>query len=233
LKVIEDAARTLLQTWKQQHLASLAHKGGQAQQDFLSVFTESSVSEEITIQRPKPTSVADRDEHWPMHLLAAEPGQTVPAGRFPFAPASSWEARVLTTELERDDVVGWYRNPTGGPHAIAVPWGEPGSQRMLYPDFVIFTDRDGEVSVSLIDPHQPNQGDTIQKWLALGEYAEKNTSRLDRVWAVIDEKGSDDLLFLDLKTQTARDALAQAAAGSGEPEQRVRAAFAAAGGRFK
>lgn len=232
LKTIEDAAKSLLHTWKQQHLAALALIGGQAQQDFLAVFTESSVSEEITIQRPRPTSVAAGEKTWRLHLLAAEPGQHVAQKQFPYKPASSWEATVLETEINRPATVGWYRNPTGGPSAIAVPWGERGNQRMLYPDFVVFTQRDEGVTVSIIDPHQPNQSDTILKWIALGQYAAQNADRLDRVWAVIDEKGSDWLLFLDLKSSAAREALKVAAAAAGDPEQKIRAAFDTAGGRY-
>jgi type III restriction enzyme len=231
--VIEAAANALLQAWKQQHLGELALKGGQAQQDFLSVFVESKVSEQVTTSAPKPTSVRLTERSWPKHLLGAETGQAVEEGLFPYKPASSWEATVLEAELARESTVAWFRNPPGGPTAIAVPYGEQGSQRMLYPDFVIFTKRDNEsIGVSVVDPHQPNQGDTLAKWFALGEYAKANADRLDRVWAVIDDKDAEGLLFLDLKDPTARAVLAKQAAGSGDIEPRVRKAFAEAGGRY-
>lgn len=231
--VIEAAANALLQAWKQQHLSELAHKGGQAQQDFLSVFVESKVSEQVTTSAPKPTSVKLVESSWPKHLLGAAPGQAVEEGLFPYKPASSWEATALSTELGRDGTVAWFRNPPGGPTAIAVPYGEQDSQRMLYPDFVIFTRRDDEsIGVSIVDPHQPNQGDTLAKWFALGEYAKANADRLDRVWAVIDDKDVDGLLFLDLKDPTARASLAKQLTGSGDIEPRVRKAFAEAGGRY-
>lgn len=237
-KAVEDAARSLLQQWKQQHLADLGRLGGQAQQDFLAVFIESKVSEEVTTTLPEPTNVAAVERTWQKHLLAAETDFTlasdvkVSAGTFPFKPANTWEDRTLTAEVELHDTVAWYRNPTGGPHAIAVPYGEPGNQRMLYPDFVIFTRRaDGSIAIGIVDPHRPDLGDTLPKWLALGKYAEQNADRLQRVWAVIDDKDTDGLLFLDLSQPAARAAL-QAADAAGGGEQRIRKAFARAGGRY-
>lgn len=231
--VIEAAANVLLRSWKQQHLGELALKGGQAQQDFLSVFVESKVSEEVTTSVPQATSVKLAGSSWPKHLLGAETGQAIEEGLFPYTPASSWEATVLKAELGREETVAWFRNPPGGPTAIAVPYGDPGTQRMLHPDFVIFTQRDdGSIEVSIIDPHQPNQGDTLAKWIALGEYAKTNANRLDRIWAVINDKDTNGLLFLDLKNATARAVLGKHAVGSGEIEPRVRKAFEEAGGRY-
>lgn len=229
--VVEDAARSMLGTWKQEHLAALARIGGNAQEEFLSVFTESSRSEEIAIVEPQPTSVAWSTVTWEKHLLAADVGQQTPAGLYPFDPKNSWELRVLNAEVKRSDTIGWYRNPTGGRSAVAVPYGNIGAQRVLYPDFLIFTrGADGSIQTAIVDPHRPDLGDTIEKWSALGEFAAAHPERIVRAWAVISGNG-DELLFLDLASNAGRVALQQAGA-SGGGEQAIRAAFSSTGGRY-
>lgn len=232
VRAVEDAAAGLLSRWKQEHLSTLARIGGQAQQDFLTVFVESKVSELVASSAPQATSVPAAGDLWRKHLLAADTGQKIAEKLFPFTPANTWEQRVLQAEVDRRDTVAWFRNPTSGPSAIAVPWGEVGSQRTVYPDFVVFTRRsDGSIGVGIVDPHRPDLADTLPKWQALGEFAAQNDDRLDRVWAVINETGGTGLLFLDLSMQTAREALLEAAAGGGG-ETRIRQAFAEAGGRY-
>ena len=228
--VVEGAARRMLEAWKQEHLSALARIGGSAQEDFLSVFTESSRSEEITIVAPVPTSASDVAIRWEKHLLAADVGQpTIAAGLYPLDPKNTWEQRVLESEVDRPDTVGWYRNPTGGRYAIGIAYGEPGSQRVLYPDFVFFTRRDdGTIATSIVDPHRPNEGDTIPKWTALGQFAKDHPDRLSRAWAVINGT-ADELLFLDLATEAGRAALSEAAGGG---ESAIRAAFSSHGGRY-
>ncbi|MGQ7788328.1 DEAD/DEAH box helicase [Nesterenkonia sp. K-15-9-6] len=226
VRTVEDAARTLLSTWKQEHLGELALLGGQAQEDFLTVFTESTRSEQLSLINPTAANIADAPTRWRRHLLVCDDG-TYPLD----VSKNTWERRVLETEVERETTIAWYRNPTGGRHALAIPYGEPGEQSMLYPDFLVFAEREGALAVSILDPHRPDLGDTLPKWIALAQYAHDNGDLLDRVWAVIDD-GADNLLFLDLRTTIAVNALRDAeTAGGGE--NRIREAFAKAGGRYR
>lgn len=226
VRTVEDAAQTLLNSWKQEYLGELALIGGQAQEDFLSVFTESTRSEQLSLTYPTAVNVADVATRWRRHLVVGEDG-TYPLD----VSKNTWERRVLETEVERDTTVAWYRNPTGGRHALGMPYGEPGKQQMLYPDFLVFAERDDQILVSIVDPHRPDLGDTLPKWLALAEYATENGELLDRVWTVIDD-GANGLLFLDLRTSFAVDALRDADA-SGGGESRIREAFNVAGGRYR
>lgn len=109
-------------------------------------------------------------------------------------------------------MVAWYRNPTGGTQAVAVPYGPVGGQTTVYPDVVVFRMIDGAVRVDIIDTHRPDHGDTAPKWSALAAWARRVNAgefdiddtldglgrrpRLGRVWAVINDR--DDLLFVDL-----------------------------------
>ncbi|MFV2104521.1 hypothetical protein [Micromonospora sp. LOL_024] len=229
--IVEDAARSMLGAWKQEHLAELARIGRSAQEDFLSVFTESSRSEEITTVEPQPTTIAESDVTWDKHLLAADEGQRTSSGAYPFDPKNSWEMRVLKAEVDRNDTVGWYRNPTGGRYAVAIAYGDPGVQRVFYPDFLVFTrGPEGSIQTGIVDPHRPDLDDTLDKWTALGAFAAVHPDRIARAWAVINGDG-DSLLFLDLASSAGRVALEQAATAGGG-EQAIRAAFRSAGGRY-
>ena len=235
--VVENAARGLLEAWRQEHLGTLSSVNPAAAEVFIQIISESKNSEEVPIRPLEPCSVPWQETQWDRHLLAAPRDQEVEAGKvvgkgfFPAAAKTSWERRTITHELASPQTVGWYRNPTGGPSAIGIPWGKPGEQRMLYPDLLFFRQENEEVTASIIDPHAPNQADTVEKWRALGRYAAENAEKLARVYAVIDQPGTDDLWFIDLKLEPVRTAL-DAAAHSGGNEAEVRKVFAQYGAKY-
>ena len=140
---------------------------------------------------------------------------------------------VLETETKRHTTLAWYRNPSSGTQSIAIAYGPLGEQRLLHPDFLVFTKRDCEVLIDIIDPHDPSRSDTIPKWGALAEYTKQNATRLGRVLAIIDEKkGSDVLVQLNLASPTAQDAMISLAK-TGGTEADVRALFDQHGGRYQ
>ena len=130
-------------------------------------------------------------------------------------------------ELAKSDVVAWYRNPTSGKAALAVPYEMSGVARTLYPDF-LFVRRtsDGALVVDIIDPHQPNQSDTAPKWRGLARFAADHADSFGKVVAVIAD-ADGNLSGLDLRTAGVKDRLDRI---NGEVE--VRALFASHGFRF-
>lgn len=46
-----------------------------------------------------------------------------------------------------------YRNSTGGPNALRIPYRDAPRDRALYPDFVLFHRTDQSVQPSIVDPH--------------------------------------------------------------------------------
>ena len=249
VQVIESAAKGLFDGWRRRHRAVLI-SDPDAQAQVTRLQTQSKASEPTVMQRPDKYSVAPVDDPkhwWPNHLLASRPGQhvfpesvaTFPERRYPMTPGSSWEEAVLTAELARPDVVAWYRNPTGGTQAIAVPYGALGAQAMVYPDFVVFRRVDGQIVVDIVDPHDPSRDDTAPKWSALSMWARQvndgtfdlddtldglgHRPRLGRVWAVIADR-SGNLVHVNLLEDGIGDRLASIAS-AGAQEAAVRRLF--------
>lgn len=235
--VIENAARGLLDAWRREFLATLSSTNPAGAEVFVQIIAESTASEEVPLERPEAGSVSWRETQWDRHLLVAltaqeaEEGKVVAAGFYPADAGTSWERRTIDHELSSPNTVAWYRNPTGGRSAIGVPWGDPGAQRVMYPDLLFFRQEGEQVTVSIIDPHAPHQSDTLPKWRALGEYAKQHADLIARVYAVIDLPGTEELWLIDLKQEPVRSALASAEhRGGGEAE--IRKVFEKFGARY-
>ena len=141
------------------------------------------------------------------------------------ATFTGWEADVLAAELAKKTLVAWYRNPTGGAAALAVPYEQSGVARTMYPDFLFFHKIEGELVVDLVDPHRPDSADTGPKWTGLSKYAANHGCSFRRVVAVI--KDGDKLLGLDLKNSDVAEKMAEAT-----NETDVRSAFDLYGGSY-
>ena len=125
-------------------------------------------------------------------------------GSFP-AQVKGWEVKVLENELKDEDLVGWYRNPTGGSSSLRIPYHANGFDISMYPDFIFFHNAGGEIRPSIVDPHGFHLADAAPKLRGLADYAAHHSDSYDRIDAVveIDKK----LLALDLRSETVRDAI--------------------------
>lgn len=227
-KVANDAAATLRKSWVKEHMSALTTA---EQADLYVLLEESSAPEQMSVQVPGATQAAPAERTWPRHLLVAADG------RYPDPKSNTWESRVLEVELpETEDAdarhaVAWYRNPSAGRHALAIPY----VGGTLYPDFLFFRDGGDQVLIDIVDPHRPDLDDTQAKWTALAGYAETANAALlaadvnakvDRVLAVIE--GADKrLLSVNLATPTVAAAIAKA-----EGEDAIRTVFDQFGGRY-
>ncbi|MBN9214171.1 MAG: DEAD/DEAH box helicase family protein [Microbacterium sp.] len=219
--IANAAAAALLSGWVKAHGNDLSPA---ERADLYAKLEESTRPQQVTVQPPVATQVKPAATSWTHHLLAGDDGS------FPDPKSNSWETRILDIELaDGAPAVAWYRNPTGGRHALAIPY-DGGT---LYPDFLIFRVVDGQVRIDIIDPHRPDLDDTIAKWVALAKYAAQanaelgDLARVDRVLAVIEDRGGQ-LLSLDLTTEQAATSLAAASGEDG-----IRAVFDQYGGRHK
>jgi len=168
---------------------------------------------------PLQITARDTSDRYPLHLFAN-------AGKFP-VKLTSWERGVLESELRSASLVAWYRNPTAGGAALAVPYSQGGAIQTMYPDFVFFhRDSVSGLVVDIVDPHRPNEADSGPKWHGLSKYAIEHKDSVRRVAAVIEDKNGK-LLGLDLKNESVRDALGKA---SNEPD--IRRIFHEFGGKY-
>src|SRR5690606_1804173 len=96
------------------------------------------------------------------------------AGKFP-AKLNDWEKEVVKAETKRDSFVGWYRNPSSARDtALRIAYWSEGKWASLQPDFIIISRKaDGELAVSIVDPHGDHLADALPKLKALADYAER------------------------------------------------------------
>lgn len=146
---------------------------------------------------------------YPHHLYAIPTGRPG-AGQFPVDTSrSSWEREVLERELSADTLIGWYRNPNSGRHALAVPYEFGQKTLLMHPDFLFFHEDDGQIVLDVIDPHRHDLADAAPKWSGLSRYARDHPGRVRRVLAVV-RTAAGDLRALDLTADGIADKLAEA-----------------------
>ncbi|MBE7192971.1 MAG: DEAD/DEAH box helicase family protein [Gordonia polyisoprenivorans] len=207
---VEAAAEQLVRTWLRTYQRSIAALPDAKKVLYEPVKREARDSELTDLIAPGPQVVPDLPQRWRRHLLATE-GGAYPC-RF---KEDGWEEQVLNIELRDDDLVGWYRNPTGGPNALRIPWPGPERERAMYPDFILFHRTDSGIRPSIVDPHGFYLSDAARKLRGLAAYADTHAGAFARIDAVA--KVDDRLMALDMTSQSVRDAVASLP-GDGEVE---------------
>lgn len=211
--VIEQAAAMQIDTWRVAHSAAVGRMP-RAVRDLIeplwhlgtSPMTPTWVQAREAYPAPTERIVGDRTTPittYPNHLYIIGEGRPN-AGRFPVDTSrSEWERAVLEREAEANGLVGWYRNPNSGKHALAIPYVFGEKHELMHPDF-LFVHQDGpnpdDLVMDIIDPHRHDIADTAPKWSALAAYAQRHGDqlpRLRRVLAVI-RNAAGDLRALDL-----------------------------------
>lgn len=134
---------------------------------------------------------------WQKHIISSSDFQ------YP-AAATSWEEDVLRTELARDNVVAWYRNPKQGQLALSVPYRIGGGWKPMHPDFIFFVRSGDALRAAIVDPHL-TFGDSVPKLRGLADYAAASGDHYTRIWSVINDEGQ--MRRLDLLDAKVREAI--------------------------
>lgn len=217
IEAVETASEQLVQTWLKQHQHSISKLADAKKALYEPVKRETRNPELTDLIVPTSKTVPDTDQHWLKHVIADE------HGLYP-APVKGWEIKVLERELADEDLVGWYRNPTGGSACVRVPYRGVRFDQSMYPDFVFFHQTADGLRPSLIDPHGFHLADAAGKLKGLADYAATHGDMFDRIDAVAEV--DKVLLALNLKSGTVREAVAQVKDGE------VRALFETLGGNY-
>ncbi|GAA4746312.1 DEAD/DEAH box helicase [Gordonia alkaliphila] len=205
--VVEEQAAALIDDWRNQHAAKVSAKPRHVREQIEPLW-------HLGGAQMLPTTVEVRDAYpaatekvrgqtveeidtYPSHIYVIPEGKSH-AGGFPVDTSrSSWEAEVLAAELTSETLVGWYRNPSSGRHALAVPYEFGDKHQLMHPDFLFWhDDGDGQYVMDIVDPHRFDLADTSAKWSALSRYAQDHTDRVRRCLAIAKIDGS--LRALDL-----------------------------------
>jgi len=195
---VESAAEHQVQLWLKEHSRAITDLAEARRAPYTRVREQARASEVIDLVFPADIQVAGDMEldRYERHLFIE------PEGRFPMK-TTTWEKGVLEAELARTDLVGWYRNPTGGSRALRVPYREGDVDKPFYPDFVFVHELHGELRPSIVDPHSYSLADTLPKWRGLASYAEAHGARFQRIDAVIQDP-TGTLLRLDFTDELIR-----------------------------
>jgi len=129
-------------------------------------------------------------------------------GAYP-AELNDWEKAVLRHETERDGFRFWYRNPDRtSQDSLGIAWWLGNDARIMRPDFIFFSEHDGEIVADIIDPHGVHLADALPKLQGLAAYAAAHEKTYRRIVAVAEVGGS--LRMLDMTRTEVRAAVAAA-----------------------
>jgi type III restriction enzyme len=114
------------------------------------------------------------DPLWERHLYVEGNGQFR-------AELGSWEAAVLKEELAKIEVVGWLRNLDRKPWSLEIPYETGGEVRPMFPDLVVVRKIGIELTIDILEPHDPSLGDNFEKAVGLARFAEKHGALFGRI----------------------------------------------------
>lgn len=217
--LIEEQSAALIDNWRQQHAAKVLAKPRHVRNQIEPLWHLGSspmlpTTVEVRDVYPAATERVRGDrvekiDTYPSHLYVVPVG-SASAGRFPVDTSrSSWEKEVLDVELASKTLVGWYRNPSSGRHALAVPYVFGDKHQLMHPDFLFWhDDGDGEHVMDIVDPHRFDLADTSAKWSALSRYVQDHSDQVRRCLAIAKVDGS--LRALDLTVEGIDKRIAEA-----------------------
>ena len=107
----------------------------------------------------------------------------------PLFDLDGWEQKVIDDEKGKRGFKCWIRNPKSRPESLCLRRREGSTEIPFYPDFVVVSEINGKLSLSILEPHDPSRDDNLSKALAMIEYGkkEKRVKRLELI-RIIDEK---------------------------------------------
>jgi type III restriction enzyme len=219
VNALETSARTLVDNWRNQHNTAISHLADAKRSLFYRIWQQAKDPQQVALLITSQITAPGKSPRFEKHLYAN--GKNL----FP-AKLTGWEDKVLAAELAKPSLVAWYRNPTGGAHAIAVPYTQSSVARTTYPDFVFFHEVDDEIVVDIVDPHRPDSADTGPKWTGLAAYAKAHGPTFRRVSAVVEDENGH-LLSIDLKDPAVAKRLATCT-----NETDIRGVFSRFGGAY-
>lgn len=207
---LEADADKISNQWLNEFRIQIKNLSDERQEVYRQIREMSSEAIEIDLARPnvwlQPTVAREADgketelPRFERHMLCDE------EGLFPES-FNAWEDKVLLTELNRNDIIGWYRNPArASQDSLGVVYDEGSESRMLRPDFVFFSKQsDGSIAADIVDPHSHHLADALPKLKGLARYAEQHATVYRRIDAIAEV--GNGYRVLDLSEKSIRTAV--------------------------
>lgn len=205
---LEDEAERLAKQWLTEHHVAIKELTDERQEVYREISEWSAEPLPVNLAQPKtwlqPTKAKDPNGNeidlprFERHLLCDDDGL------FPEHFTSSWEDKVLLTELHREETLAWYRNPgRASQDSLGIVYEDGSDERILRPDFIFFVKQgDGSIAADIVDPHGHHLADSLPKLKGLADYAEENQGVFRRIEAVA--KTEAGYRVLDLTEATVR-----------------------------
>ncbi|WP_400160570.1 DEAD/DEAH box helicase [Arthrobacter sp. BPSS-3] len=209
---LDAAANSLSEEWLGKHRVAIKTLSESRQSLYAEITAMSTDPQLISMALPKNRqeetrrSVGDATQildQRPLHLLSDEDGM------FPVGKLNPDEVQVLDTEIQRGDLLAWYRNPTGGRDSMSIAYQDQhGAWRTLRPDFLFFVEGRGVVKANIVDPHGSWLPDALPKLRGLARFAEVHGDSFHRIESISRIDG--ELRVLDLTLPDVRKSVLEA-----------------------
>jgi hypothetical protein len=208
---IDQTAKDVVEEWFAEYRVAMLGLSDERRDTYNEIRSQAVEPQLRTLQRPR-TRLEDFVEEIEGQLRAAE---VVPKhlmsdelGWFPISDLNEWERVVVHKEIERDNCVAWYRNPSvSSADSLGVTYRDAvGNWRAMHPDFIIFNEIDGLIRPSIVDPHGTHLDDALVKLQGLARYTEEYGNDFHRIDALSAGTGNE-LRVLDMKKIVVRQSV--------------------------
>jgi hypothetical protein len=211
---LDAAAIKLAGEWFDQYRADIRALSHERQEEYRQIKGMSDEPQDVDLAQPtsrlEMTEIREEDGSkttvptFENHLLCGADG------KYPVQLATSWEAKVLKTEMGREGFTAWYRNPgRTSQDSLGIAYIDGKRFGIVRPDFLFFAkNEDGEIVVDIVDPHGVHLADALPKLRGLAAYAEEHGGQYRRIEAIAEN--ASGLRMLDLTKPAVRAAISAA-----------------------
>jgi hypothetical protein len=209
----DGEADKLAKAWLEKYKLAIKGLSHDRQESYRQIREMSTEPQDVDLVKPdaryEPTKVREKETEtaittYKNHLLCDA------HGNYPADLKSTWEVKVVETEMKRDGFKFWYRNPQQpGQSSLGIAYLSGEQYGIVRPDFIFFaTKTDGTVLADIVDPHSLHLADALPKLQGLALYAETHTKVYRRIESVAEAMGR--LRVLDLTNENVRKAISAA-----------------------
>jgi type III restriction enzyme len=204
-------ADKLAKAWLQKYISAIKGLSHDRQESYRQIREMSAEPQDVDLVKPeaKFESTRARENNvetalpiYKNHLLCDA------QGNYPAELKSTWEVKVVETEMKRGGLSFWYRNPQQpGQSSLGIAYISGEQYGIVRPDFIFFaTLADGTVVADIVDPHSLHLADALPKLQGLALYAETHIAVYRRIESVAEATGK--LRVLDLANEDVRKGIA-------------------------
>jgi type III restriction enzyme len=175
---IEKVARDQIESLFEEYKEAIAALGTSKLEEYNRIRRRAKEPQTVHLMFPDTYEANREDPMWDHHLYVDD------EEKFGWK-ANTWEAAVLNTEMESGNLVAWLRNEPRKPWSLCIPYRRRGEDRPLYPDLLVFRRVKGRVRVDLLDPHDTQRSDAVEKAVGLAQYAGKHGEYFGRIELIV------------------------------------------------